>query len=126
MLTGCITQGGNGIIEPAAAVEAPPVGLPATKKTLLTNRARIWKDPDSVRGAMIGEPYWCPRGTAPVPTKTCVCIEANAKNAYGGFTGIEKSGFAFATATDFEVIGKMGPYATCGKMVPFPEMNGHL
>jgi hypothetical protein len=50
---------------------------------------------------MIGEPYWCPRGLDPVPTKTCICIEANAKNSYGGFTGVEKSGFKFASPTEF-------------------------
>ncbi len=73
---------------------------------------------------MIGEPYWCPRGLDPVPTKTCICIEANAKNSYGGFTGVEKSGFKFASPTEFTVLGTMGAYATCGKMMPFPEMNG--
>jgi hypothetical protein len=118
--SGCMTQQTVGI-EPAAAAEAPPVPLAAIKKALLADRARIWKDPDSVRGAMIGEPYWCPRGLDPVPTKTCICIEANAKNSYDG---VEKSGFQFVSPTEFTVIGKMGAYATCGKMTPFPEMNG--
>jgi hypothetical protein len=122
-LSACNTASTPGI-DVAAAQQPPPVSMQAIKKVLLANRARIWKDPDSIREAKIGEPYWCPRGLDPVPTKTCVCIEANGRNSYGGFTGIETSGFAFSSPTEFEVIGKMGAYATCGQMTPFPEMNG--
>ena len=114
------------VVLTCGTADAEPVLVPlsAIKKVLLAERTRIWKDPDSVREAKIGEPYWCPRGLDPVPTETCVCIEANARNSYGGLTGLELSGFAFKSPTNFRVLGKMGAYATCGKLTPFPEMNG--
>lgn len=104
-------------ITPAIAQESLlPVSV--IKRALIKNRARIWKDPASVREARIGQPYRCPLGG------TCICVEANAKNSYGGYSGVKKSGFAFRSATDFDVLGEMGRYATCGTFTPFPEMNG--
>lgn len=104
---------------PTPAAADPLLSQSDLKRALVANRSRIWKDPDSIRDARIGEPYPCPLNRG-----TCICIEANGRNAYGGFTGIRKTGFAFMTAADFEVLGEMGAYATCGTFTPFPEMNG--
>jgi hypothetical protein len=125
LTAGCTVSTSMPAVETAAVAEpATLVPLDAMKHKLLAERNRIWKEPESIRDARIGEPYWCPRGQDPVPTKTCICVEANGKNSYGGFTGVHLTGFAFRNANDFEVIGKMGPYATCGRLTPWPEMNG--
>jgi hypothetical protein len=89
------------------------------KKLLLANRSRLWKDPDSVREAKISDPYICPTGRG-----TCFCIEANARNSFGGMSGLKLHGVKFSAPDQFEPIGELGPYIKCGPLAPFPEMNG--
>ena len=40
---------------------------------------RLFKEPESVRDARISDPFTCLNGQG-----NCICIEANARNSYGG------------------------------------------
>lgn len=99
----------------------PIVNQTQARAALVAGRSRAWKDPGSVREAKIGDPYECllKDGT------TCFCIEANARNSYGGFTGLALSQARFRGPRDFEMIDAMYAPEHCGRMVAFPEMNGH-
>ncbi|WP_024341218.1 hypothetical protein [Bradyrhizobium japonicum] len=62
----------------AAAPDRPP---PDAKAAVLANKGQLWKDPDSIKAASI---------TAPrrhMGFMWHVCVRANAKNAFGGYTG---------------------------------------
>ena len=48
------------------------------------NAARLER-PASIRDARISLPYSCLGWTA------CVCVEANAKNSFGGYTGLQQN-----------------------------------
>lgn len=92
------------------------------KKLIVQHRRRLFSDADSVRDARVSNPYVCPTKDG-----VCVCVEANARNAYGGFTGLQLIGFR-VRGRDIEALGEMGVYArkgTCGQtLTPFPELNG--
>jgi hypothetical protein len=79
------------------------------KQQILAQKNRIWKDADSIRDAAISsEVHWC-------LWWSCVCIEANAKNSYGGYTGIERTAIMFNGGTIHEAIsgGKFGYAHVC-------------
>lgn len=101
---------------------APLIALPSIKKMILDNRTRLFRDPDSIRDAKISEPITCPAGR-----NTCVCIELNARNAYGGYTGMQELMVHFLTPDTPQIFGDKGlgelarPY--CRGYVPFPELN---
>lgn len=126
LLAGCVTGAETPVASFVAAPDAIATPQPArisfaqARKLVIAERKRLFKDPESVRDAKIGQPYACPGGYG----TDCICIEANAKNSYGGYTGVKLSGIRFPTADTLEPIGEMGPYATCGKLVPIPELNG--
>ncbi|HLL28611.1 MAG TPA: hypothetical protein VKT73_13285 [Xanthobacteraceae bacterium] len=101
-----------------------PSNLPVAtaKKLILADRNRIFRDPGSIRDAKIGQPFTCRDGSG-----DCVCIEANAKNALGGYTGIQLIGIQFPGRTHAESFGTMAEAARtepCGALKPFPELNG--
>lgn len=71
LLAGCQTD------QQAAA----PVPAPDARAAVVAAKAQLWKDPDSIRGASI---------TAPrrhMGFMWHVCVRANAKNSFGGYTG---------------------------------------
>jgi len=92
----------------------------ANVNRLVANRERIWKDSRSVRNAKIGDPYECLSNDG----TTCFCIEANARNSLGGYTGASLSQAKFDSPTSVRMIDAMYAPEKCGRMVPFPEMNG--
>lgn len=62
----------------AATTTTPP---PDARTIVLANKGRLWKDPDSIKGATI---------TAPrrhMGFMWHVCVRANARNSFGGYTG---------------------------------------
>ena len=74
-LSGCQTD--------QAATSIPP---PDYRAVILANKGLLWKDPDSIKAASIA----APRRHAAVgliPPMWHVCVRANAKNAFGGYTG---------------------------------------
>ena len=98
----------------------PVVSQAQARRMLVANRERIWKDSRSVRNAKIGDPYECLSNDG----TTCFCIEANARNSLGGYTGASLSQAKFDSPTSVRMIDAMYAPEKCGRMVPFPEMNG--
>ncbi|MBB4391787.1 hypothetical protein [Bradyrhizobium sp. ERR14] len=88
------------------------------KRAILANKSRMFKDPDSVRDAAIGTVAPCPSGNG-----DCVCLELNARNSQGGMSGLRIVGVRIDGASA-EAFGEMADTSTCGKMVPFPALNG--
>jgi hypothetical protein len=109
---------------PAAATEKagfkPSLSQAAARRVLTANREKMWKDPHSVRSAKIGDAYECLIEDG----STCFCVEANARNSYGGLTGLTMLQARFTGPTQFEMIGAMYQPERCGRMVPFGEING--
>lgn len=57
--------------------------MPDIKATILANKSRLWKDPDSVRDVSLSEP------SRYLGMGWKVCMRSNGKNSYGGYTGIK-------------------------------------
>lgn len=109
------------------------IALPAARKAIVERRT-LWKDPDSIKDARIGQPHRClgpsyqvgfSYGDRKVPA-SCVCIELNAKNSYGGYTGVRRTVAVFPDAGGFDTMdgGVLGFDEYCQNLQPFPELNG--
>lgn len=74
-LAGCQTDS-------AAVADAPP---PDARVAVISSKGALWKDPDSIKNASITAPR---RHTPGLFTSMWhVCVRANAKNGFGGYTG---------------------------------------
>jgi hypothetical protein len=130
-LSGCLT-GGPEVLAPTK----PVLGNSEARKLVVSERARLWKDPESIRDATVGEPYRCSITSADVKNAydiqtieapaSCVCLELNARNSYGGYTGIKRSIARFTETGGIDVIdaGTRGFEEYCRNLKPFPELNG--
>lgn len=107
------------IASTTSRVYAAEPSLSAVKKAIVVNKDEIFKDPDSIRGAKIGQPGPCPSRNG----KTCVCVGLNARNAYGGMAGYHVIGM-YVTGNHAESFGEMSDTKDCGTMQPFPQLNG--
>lgn len=110
------------VVAPAVATAAP-LSLADASKAVRSDRNRLWKDPESIRDARISAPHACPYRPA---GSVCVCIEANARNAMGGYTGLTKTRIYFEGRKIIDAVGPLGTAAPdqCGTFLPFPELNG--
>lgn len=90
----------------------------SAKRAILANKSRMFKDPDSIRDAAIGSVAPCPSGNG-----DCVCLELNARNSQGGMSGLQTVGIR-VNGPSAESFGQMADTSTCGKMIPFPALNG--
>lgn len=129
-LVGCATS-----VPPRPNVPVEPSALSDTevRRVVVAARTRAWKDPDSIIGAQIADPLQCrnhnTQPTTNAPGTTCVCIELNARNSYGGYAGATREVFAITPTGDMSPInyGTVGPSADlCPNMKPFPELNGRV
>jgi hypothetical protein len=106
-----------------SVAKADPITL-SMKQQILEAKSRIWKDPDSVRDASISsETGWCSFWGP------CICIEANAKNSFGGYTGIRRTVIVFnsyGAINSIDDAGTDGFMLVCRGMRPFPELNGKV
>lgn len=102
------------ITGPALADTSPD----GAKKAILANKSRMFKDPDSVRDAAMGRVGPCPSGYG-----DCVCLKLNARNSQGGMTGPQTIGVRLRDGSA-EAFGQMADTSDCGKMTPFPALNG--
>ena len=108
-LAGCA---GGGI----SADRQPP---PDAKAIILANKGRLWKDPDSIKNASIGEPTRFFDGT------WHVCVRLNAKNAFGGYTGERDNVIVIADgAPPYPVSDEHAPICDGVPHQPFPELEG--
>ena len=73
VLSGCAAQQQSaGIAEPDYPIDY--------QQQIIRNKANLFKDPDSIRDAAIASP-------TPSMMGWQVCMQANAKNSFGGYTG---------------------------------------
>lgn len=99
-----------------------PVGDPATeaaKRTIVATKSRLFKDPYSLKDAAIGKPFPCLSGVG-----TCICIEANGKTSAGGYSGIQLMLLKITGPAESENLGEVFKPEICGKLAPFPQLNG--
>jgi hypothetical protein len=109
----------------ASATGRPPAPVMRSDKEKVLEWARqTLVDPYSLRSTGISEPFTTPDGTTGM-----FCVEYNARNALGGYTGIDRMGFVW---TDRGL--RPGTYGlggvtnlTCFQpgviMRPFPELG---
>jgi hypothetical protein len=130
-LSGCATPNQIQTAPPLAAA-APAIDLALGKKMILSERARLWKDADSIKDAKIGQPLPCKtnaimpgRGLISIPA-TCMCIELNARNSFGGYAGITRNAVVFSddpnSPVSVENLYDVG--VECAVLASFPELNG--
>mgnify|MGYP000863016744 CR=1 FL=1 len=99
-----------------ASVSEPP---PDIRPAIVAHKSSLWKDPDSVRDAAIGP---VTRGIFGWKA----CLRANAKNSFGGFTGLKSVIVQTYDNGSPPVILDATIYDACGSVpyTPFPEVNG--
>jgi len=119
-LAGCVTD--------SQFVATPsPISFDETRQAVLTRRSDIWKDPASIREAKIGQPYACSGGvyyTGENAPTSCVCLEANAKNSFGGYNGVQKTEVLLRGTRVVEALTPPRNGANCAGLTPLPELNG--
>jgi hypothetical protein len=127
LAAGCMTDRGP---QPAEIV-ASSLSRADAGRLILAQRARLWKDPPSIREAKLTDPVICPANDlASLPAasgSTCACVEVNAKNSYGGYTGLHRTVVIFPQSGELAAsdAGIKGFATICdANMAPFPEMNG--
>lgn len=111
-LAGCQTDGN------LAGQSGPPANY---KQTILDNKNRLWKDPDSIKNASIAAPI--PNGILPI---WYVCVRLNAKNSYGGWAGEQDTAFMFRDDGTIEALpaGPSAMWCENKPHEPFPQLNG--
>ncbi len=122
-LAGC--AGGADYGNPAKP--QPAVSFEEVQSLILAERGRLWKDAGSIRDASIGRPYVCAGGVAHMADmpNACICVEVNARNGFGGYTGLSKTEVMLngPRVVDALPATRQMTYP-CGPMTPFPELNG--
>jgi hypothetical protein len=111
-LAGCLT---------GQTAEEAKMPLPDYRGQILSNKNGLWKDADSIKNASIAVPR---RSTGVLPMWH-VCVRANAKNSFGGYTG-EKSmliGIFDDNRLPEVVMADAAGYCNFPHE-PFPELNG--
>lgn len=111
-LAGCLT---------GKTAEEAGMPLPDYKGQILANKNRLWKDADSIKNASIAIPR---RSTGVLPMWH-VCVRANAKNSFGGYTGEKVMLIGiFDDNRPPEVVFAEAPGYCDFAFEPFPELEG--
>lgn len=111
LLAGCQTD--------QRATEAPPPT--DTRPRILAAKNQLWKDPDSIKNASISGLR------RHLGMMWHVCVRANAKNAFGGYTG-EKDMVIAIYDNPYQppaaLMSEAPPNYCPEPFEPFPELNG--
>lgn len=93
---------------------------PNYREIILASRTTLFKDPDSVRDATLGTPQNSIFGWT-------VCMKANAKNGFGGFTGQETYRVVIYRNGNPPIMQAPTIYDGCGSdyYEPFHEIEGN-
>jgi len=102
--------------EPQVAPTAKPViEASDARRIILDQRDKLWKDAASIRDAKIGTPYACTKaatlnlggtfGTLQEMQSpaSCVCVELNTRNSYGGQFGLKRVTIEFSDSDNVSV-----------------------
>lgn len=108
VLAGCQT---------AAQTKEPGISDGALRDLVLSSKVELFKDPNSIRDASIGHAYVCKDGDS------CICISANARNGFGGYTGIQKH-VAVWNNGQLRYMRDWDFGDQCDYLTPFAELNG--
>jgi hypothetical protein len=105
-----------------ACVSAPgiaQVGPTQARQIIVQQRSMIFKDPDSVRDAQIGSVMPGPFGS------TLVCVRLNARNGFGGYTGLTESVIQIGANRQVVNVQKAIWSSGCNQYLyrPFPELS---
>ncbi len=109
------------VASPGARAPAPV--MPSDKAAILDWARSFLADPYSLRSTGISDPLVSPDGSG------MVCIEYNARNALGGYTGLDRMGFVWTPAGLRPAVRGLGGVTnlTCFgpgiRMRPFPELS---
>lgn len=106
----------------AACATGPEPAAPDHKAVILANKARIWKDPDSIKNASIATSLrWHGMGS-----RWFACVELNAKNSFGAYTGLKRSVVMILNDNSTPEIRDTVIGDDCAERphVPFPELEG--
>lgn len=113
LLAGCVTQQTHENI-----YLGPHLTQDQTKAFIIANKHRIFVDPDSVRDVGITIPYASPRA------RTTVCLQLNARNRMGGYTGLQEMYVFIQPDGQFDTHAVTDPSEGCGlPFRPFPELT---
>jgi hypothetical protein len=110
---------------PSANISGAPniAAFPGNYRQIIAQKIREnVKDPYSIRSAEISQPVpdgWNFHGS----TVPFVCARFNAKNSFGGYTGVESWAFIFENGQMTETI--VGAVAACEDRTytPYPELE---
>ncbi|MDH2403661.1 hypothetical protein QCM77_27445 [Bradyrhizobium sp. SSUT18] len=95
----------------------PAISDGALRELVLSSKGTLFKDPASIRDASIGHAFVCRDGDS------CICISANARNGFGGYTGIQKHVAVWSSGQLQHMRGQdFGDQ--CEYLTPFAELNG--
>ena len=131
---GCMQTGS----EPQVASTPKPVIEPSqARRIILDQRDKLWKDAASIRDAKIGTPYACTKaatlnlggtfGTLQEMESpaSCVCVELNTRNSYGGHLGLKKVTIEFSDSDNVSARNEgSGGANYCPGLARFAELNG--
>lgn len=99
--------------------ESETVPPPDAKAAVLAHKNRLWKDADSIKGAAITAPY------RHLGFMWHVCVRANAKNAFGGYTGEKENLIGlYDDGRPPEALYTDPPICETKAHTQFPELNG--
>lgn len=114
----------------AGCASAPSGMAPMTvddAKAALAQARTNWKDPDSIRDTKIGRPYssgcWGAAEHIVSGPDTCVCIATNARNSFGGYTGLRMQVALMKNRRVIDFIDAR-PHDQCDQMAAWPEFDG--
>lgn len=97
-----------------------PVEAPDAKTVVLAYKNEFFKDPDSIKNASIATPQ------RHMGFMWHICVRANAKNAFGGYTGLKDMLIGYYDGPKPPTVLMTDATEECAKYPhePFPELEG--
>jgi len=116
-----LTAGCGSIMRPSD--EPPAMKANDLRAAILRDKSKLWKDPESIRDAENGPAYSCPRRFGG-PGASCLCVRLNARNSFGGYTGLKETAIGYKNGT-FVDAAQPDFDDACNSFYSFAELNGN-
>lgn len=107
-LAGCQTTGASGTADASYSADY--------RDLVVRNKASFFKDPASIKDAMVAAP-------TPNMFGWQVCLQANAKNSFGGYTGRQTHIVQIYRNGAPPIMQEPTIYDSCNGYMPFPEIE---